>query len=283
LENCGDLDGVLRAKKEIFTYRNRDGAVFLNGDDEKLRTIGQEELGVKPIFFGFSEENDFYASRLESLGLHGYQAEIAEIRQGKERRFAVTVPVPGRHMVTNAVAAAAVGSYFGLSREEIAQGIADFRPVGERSKLTETKQYLLFSDCYNANPASVKASIQVMKEASGRKVCVLGDMFELGKDEKQLHREIGAYAAEAGMDALFLVGSLSKETLLGAEEALQKQQASGKRREIPMALAHFQDLEEAKEKLPALLKKGDTILVKASHGMQFQELAAYLAAKGEEA
>lgn len=281
LENCGNLDGVLRAKKEIFTYMTPQGAVFLNGDDEKLRTLEKE---MKPVFFGLSGENEFYASDLESQGLKGYKATIHG-RQGEEAfAFPVMVPTPGIHMVSNAVAAAAIGTYFGLSREQIAQGIADFRPVGNRSNLIETEQYLLFSDCYNANPASMGASIDVMKEALGRKVCLLGDMFELGAEEKQLHRKVGAYGVAAGMDVLLFVGELSKEAFAGAKEALQESRSmagntaegnaeSGDR---TVVLAHFQNLDEAREKLPAYLKKGDTILIKASHGMHFEELTAFL-------
>lgn len=263
LENCGDLDGVLRAKKEIFTYRNTEGAVFLNGDDEKLRTLSKE---VSPVFFGLSGENDFYASDLESQGLLGYKGIIHGTRKKETFTFPVTVPAPGKHMVVSAVCAAAIGTYFGLTTEEIEHGIAEFRPVGNRSNLIETKDYLLFSDCYNANPASVRASIDVMKETFGRKVCLLGDMFELGVEERELHRQIGVYAAEAGMDVLLLVGELSRETLEGAKEV----------RGEDMVLAHFHDLDEAKEKLTTYLKKGDTILIKASHGMHFEELTEFL-------
>ena len=307
LENCGDLDGVLRAKKEIFTYRNPEGAVFLNGDDEKLRTIeeirpgkaanegGPDSAGEKvdvrkgegssaekritPVFFGLSDKNEFYASDLESQGLKGYRAVIHGTDKGEAFAVPVQVTTPGIHMVSNAVAAAAIGVYFGLSRQQIAQGIADFVPVGNRSNFIETEKYLLFSDCYNANPASVRASINVMKEALGRKVCLLGDMFELGAEEKQLHRQTGAYAAEAGMDVLLFVGQLSEEAFAGAQEVVEKRKAAAaeeRERAAGPVLAHFRDLEEAKSRLPEYLRKGDTILIKASHGMHFEELTAFL-------
>lgn len=296
LENCGDLDGVLRAKKEIFTYMNPAGTVFLNGDDEKLRTIehirpGQlqksinKEKGdlcsevmeqeVTPVFFGLSEvsacseKNTFYASDLVSQGLKGCQAVIHGEEDGERFKFSVKVPVPGIHMVGNAVAAAAVGSYFKVSKEQIAKGIAGFQPVGNRSNLIETDKYLLFVDCYNANPASVRASIDVMKEALGRKVCLLGDMFELGTEEKQLHRQTGVYGVKAGMEALFFVGELSREAYAGARESREK---TGKN----VVLAHFKDLEEVKEKISQYLKQGDTVLIKASHGMHFEDLAEFL-------
>lgn len=258
LENCGDLDGVLRAKSEIFKYKNPDGAVFLNGDDEKLATLSK----MNPVFFGLTEKNAFYAGNLVSRGLKGYQADI----HMKDEVVSVHVPTPGIHMVSNAVAAAAIGKYFDLTNEQIANGIAAFQPVGNRSNLIETEKYLIFSDCYNANPASMRASINVMKEALGRKVCLLGDMFELGVNERALHKEIGAYAVEAGMDLLLLIGDLAKEIYAGAISAGA----------FESQVIHFENSDEAKEKLPAYLKQGDTILVKASHGMHFEEMVAFL-------
>ncbi len=269
LENCGDLDGVLRAKREIFTYWE-PGAFFLNGDDEKLRTIEMEK-GVGPVFFGLKENNDYYATHCESRGLKGYSCQIhlkgTACGEGgnTDEVFKVQVPSPGIHMVNNAVAAAAIGEYFGLTKEQIARGIASFQPVGNRSHLIETGKYLIFSDCYNANPASMKAGIHVMKEALGRKVCLLGDMFELGIEERALHQQVGAYAAASGMDALICVGELSQEILAGARAA------GG----MP-TMVHFKDIQEAKEKLPSYLEKGDTILVKASHGMHFETLTEFL-------
>ena len=299
LENCGDLDGVLRAKKEIFTYRNPEGAVFLNGDDKKLRTVEEVQpgkvvqeagtysigektdvrKGIKPVFFGLSNKNEFYASDLESQGLKGYRAVIHGMDKGEALVIPVQVNTPGIHMVSNAAAAAAIGVHFGLSKEQIARGIAEFATVGDRSNFIETEKYLLFSDCYNANPASVRASINVMKDALGRKVCLLGDMFELGTEEKQLHRQTGAYAAEAGMDVLLFVGQLSEEAFAGAQEAIEKKRAAGiekERKDADIVLAHFRDLEEAKSRISEYLKKGDTILIKASHGMHFEELTAFL-------
>lgn len=273
LENCGDLDGVLRAKKEIFTYMNPTGAVFLNGDDEKLGAIEKIQVDgkeIQPVFFGLSKENTFYASQMESLGLKGSRACIYGWEG--EAGLPVHVPTPGVHMVQNAVAAAAVGAYFGVSKELIGRGIEAFTPVGNRSNLIDTGKYLLFSDCYNANPASVKASINVMKEALGRKVCLLGDMFELGEEEKQLHFQTGAYAVEAGMDVLLFVGQLAEEMLAGAQDAAKKRGSGA------LVLKHFKDLEEAEKNVIQYLKQGDTVLIKASHGMHFEELTEFLQA-----
>ncbi len=265
LENCGDRDGVLRAKSEIFTYWQKDGEIFLNGDDDKLITIKQVE-GKVPVWCGLhnmesasgeTEHKNAYAYDLKNQGLKGYTCNL----HLKTMDVDVAIPQPGIHMVSNAVVAAAVGETFGLTAEEIRQGIAGFKPVGDRGKMIETEKYLIISDCYNANPVSMKAGIDVMKDALGRKVCILGDMFELGAQERELHHEVGAYAKEAGMDLLICVGNLTEEMVKGA---------------AGMETAHFATVEAAKAGLEALLKQGDTILVKASHGMHLEQLTEYL-------
>lgn len=268
LENCGDRDGVLKAKSEIFTYWQGDGEVFLNGDDDKLQTL--TKVGEKtPVFFGLSEPEEngglhntdshktYYAYDLKNQGLKGYKCRL----HLKTMDIAVKVTQPGIHMVSNAVAAAAISECFGLTEAEIQEGIGAFRPVGDRGKMIETDKFLIISDCYNANPVSMKAGITVMKDAIGRKVCLLGDMFELGEQEKELHFEVGAYCKEAGMDLLICVGELSREMAKGA---------------AGMEVAHFATVEEAKKGLESLLKQGDTILVKASHGMHLEVLTEYL-------
>lgn len=268
LENCGDRDGVLRAKSEIFTYWQGDGQVFLNGDDDKLQTL-KSVGGKQPVFCGVKEKQegaglhnsegcqDCYAYDLESQGLKGYNCRL----RLKNMDIAVHVPQPGIHMVANAVTAAAIGEAFGLTENEIKEGIAAFRPVGDRGKMIETEKFLIISDCYNANPVSMKAGINVMKDAANRKVCILGDMFELGAQEKELHYEVGAFCKEAGMDLLICIGELSRQMAEGA---------------AGMEVAYFATVEKAKAGLAGLLKSGDTILVKASHGMHLEVLTEYL-------
>lgn len=258
LENCKDRDGVLRAKSEIFTYWQEDGSVFLNGDDDKLQNL--KSIGGKPpVFCCIGQENSgsCYAYDLKNQGLKGYHCRLHLQTMDME----VSIPQPGIHMVSNAVIAAAVGEAFGLTETEIRDGIAAFQPVGNRGKMIETGQFLIISDCYNANPVSMKASVKVMKDATGRKVCILGDMFELGAEEKELHYEVGAFCREAGMDLLIAIGSLSRYMAEGA---------------AGMEVVHFQTVEEAKADLKGLLRPDDTILVKASHGMHLETLVEFL-------
>ena len=262
IENLKDRDGVLKAKTEIFLYMSDTGDIFLNGDDDKLITI----LGVSGhrtiTFFGKTGKHPVRAEKIEPLGLKGTKFEAVT----EAGRFSVVVPVPGEHMVLDALAAIAVGVKFGMTSEEIIAGIKKFRPVGGHSNLIETGRFTILDDCYNANPTSMKAGIDVLKAALGRRVAILGDMFELGAEEKSFHASVGAYAAKTELELLVFVGVLSKEGFLAAQT--EKKEGHN--------ILWFQTKEELLEKLPEVFQDGDTILVKASHGMHFEKIVAAL-------
>lgn len=122
-------------------------------------------------------------------------------------------------MVLNALAATAVGLQLGLTTEQIAAGIAAVQAVSGRSRVVQAGDLVLIDDCYNANPVSTKAALDLLSLADGRKVAVLGDMFELGEKEREMHGQVGAYAAEQGIDCLYCAGSLSEEMYRAAKEA----------------------------------------------------------------
>ena len=116
------------------------------------------------------------------------------------------IPIPGQHMVYNALAGTAVGLACGLDLDQIRRGIESLQPVNGRFHIIETENYTIVDDCYNANPMSMKASLQILKDALGRKVAVLGDMGELGSEEDALHAQVGEFAASCGLDLLICVG-----------------------------------------------------------------------------
>lgn len=261
LENLGSREGILKAKSEIFDFMNPKGRVIVNGDDDLLCKL-KKKGGGKVIHFGLQPGNDVFASEVMSRGLLGTQAVIHMDLEV----FPVEIPLPGAHMVYNALAAAAVGKYLGLTREQIQEGIAGVKAVGGRSHVIALPEYTVIDDCYNANPVSVKAAIDLLAMALGRKVAVLGDMFELGEREKQLHAEIGAYAVEKGIDVMICVGELSQFMY---EEACKRN--SGSR------VYYFETRDEMLSELKHLLQPGDSVLVKASHGMQFEKVVEHLA------
>ena len=260
LEFLGDRDGVLKAKSEIFDYLAPDGTIVLNGDDDKLATL-QEVKGIQPIFFGIDSDRMISATQIHSLGLKGIACRICT-GQGD---FDVTIPIPGYHMVYNALAGTAVGLSLGMTTEEIKRGIEKLESLSGRFHIIETDNYTVVDDCYNANPVSMKASLKVLGDALGRKVAILGDMGELGENEQQLHEEVGVAAGQQGIQLLICIGALSEGMAKAAKETNPQ-----------MEVIHKQTLEEAIDGLPQYLKQGDTILVKASHFMHFEKIVEVL-------
>lgn len=252
LEFLGSRDGILKAKTEMFDYMRENGSVCVNGDDDKLITIEQVK-GKRPVRFGMSEQNDIYATDLVNKGLFGSEFKMHLY----DNCFSVEMPLPGSHAIYNALAAGAVGHLLGLTGEQIAEGIGKVQPVGGRGRIISLDDKTIIDDCYNANPVSMEAALELLSSANGRQVAILGDMFELGKDEKELHRKVGAFAAHKSIDFILCVGALSQNMY---EEANAK---GGHAK-------YFETKEKLLDALPKLLRKGDTILLKASHGMGFE-------------
>ena len=260
LENLGDRDGVLRAKTEIFHYMKKNGHIVLNGDDDKLSQIKEYE-GKTPVFFGMGENCQVYADEIVDRGLRGMTCTI---HVGGEA-FTVNIPMPGMHMVYNALAAAAVGNIYGLSTQQMKQGIESLKPVSGRFNMIDTEKLLIVDDCYNANPMSMKASLGILSAGTGRRAAILGDMGELGENEILLHEQVGEYAASCGIDLCICVGKLSAHM---AEKA--------KAVNPDFEVIYEPDLETLLKNLHVYIKEGDTVLVKASHFMDFPQVVKVL-------
>lgn len=253
LEKLGNRDGVLKAKTEMFSHARENAEFILNGDDDKLRTV-TDVNGKAPIFFGLSEDCRYYARNIVNNGEGSVSCELCF--DGKS--LPVTIPAIGSYMVSNALAAVAAGRLLGLTDEQLIGGVRAYKTVGRRANVINTEKIKIIDDCYNANPTSVKASIDTLVNMSGRSVAVLGDMKELGTKELALHRETGEYARKKGVELVIAVGPLAKELAKGADGLW------------------FETVESAIEKLPELIENGDTVLVKASHSMQFEKITEFL-------
>ena len=274
LENLGTRDGILKAKTEIFDFMQEGGQICLNGDDDKLVTI-REVRGSIPVFFGCGSNNAVYADNYENRGVIGSRAQIhmKGIAGHDACSFEAEIPLPGEHMLYNALAATAAGMLFGLTAEEIQEGIRTVKAVDGRSHVIRTDRLTLIDDCYNANPVSMKAALDLLHmtelsevfEDAARKVAVLGDMFELGTDEAALHREVGVYAAKKQIDVLVCVGNLCKYMYEGAQAV----------RSVTNCY-YFEDKEALEAQMDTVIQDGDLVLVKASHGMHFEELIKML-------
>lgn len=262
IENLGSRDGILRAKTEMFAFMNPDGTIILNGDDDKLRGFTPDN-GIQPVYFGLDPSCPYHAEQIRNMGLKGTTAEFVT----PSERFEAHISIPGDHMVYNALAGIAAGQALGMTADEIRQGIEQLVPIAGRNHLIETDRYSIIDDCYNANPVSMKSSLSVLSGADTRTVAILGDMFELGNSEKEMHYETGAFAADAGINVLICIGGLSTETARGAREA-----SSGS----DMEVLHYDTKEDFLNEAGQILHKNDTILVKASHAMDFAKIVEEL-------
>lgn len=255
IEHLGSREGILRAKCEMFAHMQADGTAILNADDDMLRTM-EGKLAQKICWFGIEGQRDYFADEIEQAGLEKtsclLHTPIGNIR--------VEIPIPGRHMVLNMLAAAAAGVLLGLDLEQIKAGIEGFQPTKNRMNILHCANgRTILNDVYNANPVSMKASLDILSAAEGRKAAILGFMGELGAFAAEFHREIGAYAAEKGVALLFCIGGYSAEMAEGAR-------AVGLQEVYPFATQ-----EEFWEKGLALLQEGDTILVKASRSVGLEK------------
>ena len=250
LEFLQDLDGVFREKTKMIDYMDPEAFVVVNGDDPRLRALRSEK---KVIRCGVDRGMDVSA---ENITFPPDGSTCFDIVFAGER-IPVRVDSFGKHIVTAALLAAAVGKEYGLSGEEIANGIAAFRNAGRRGELVRCGGMLLLDNCYNANPDSVRSSIDSLMLLPGRHICILADMLELGEQETLLHEEVGRYAKEKGAELLLSCGPLSEHTARGF--------GSGAR--------HFASSAELIEQLPAILRPGDSILVQASRGMHLETVS----------
>ncbi len=250
LEFLGDRAGVLRAKEEMISEMPDDAVVIANGDDELLRG---HDFGRRTVLFGLGENCDITASDIMPDGLGGMRCVI----HAGGRNIAVKIPAFGQHMIYAALMGAAVGMELGLTEDEIVRGVASYETVGSRGRVIETDSIRILDDCYNANPTSCRAALNSLAMLPGRKVAVLGDMLELGENGPALHREVGEYAKSLGVEVI-ACGELSGETAKGGNGVW------------------FATSAQLIDHLGSLIRNGDSVLVKASHGMHLETVVEAL-------
>ncbi len=250
LEAFHDRPGILRAKSEILLGMRDSAVVFANGDDELLASA---DFHRRKVTFGLGES---CGVRAEDLQNENGNAICCTIVSGS-RRIPVRVPAYGDYMIYSILAGAAVGMELGLSDAQIAEGLTRYQTVGHRSRVVKTALCTLIDDCYNANPTSNAAAIDSMAKIPGRRVCILGDMLEMGEQSAQLHFSVGRYAVEHGVDLVVTQGG----------EAQNISKAAGEKG------IHYSDRNSLLQALPEIIRPGDVVLVKASRGAQFENVA----------
>ncbi len=255
IEFMGSRAAIAQEKGDLAASLGAEGALLLNSSDEFAQTIAARTRG-RVIFAGIEEGEVQARDIVQSAS--GAEFELLE---GAHRCRAV-LPVPGLHMVQNALLAVAAGRFFGISLEECAAGLASAPLTKARLQIKTIAGVEFIDDSYNANPDSTKAALRTLAEleTAGRRIAVLGQMLELGAESRRGHREVGETAASLGIDHLIALGKEAKEIVAGAEAAGLTN--------ITMAA----NPEEAASRLGEIVRPGDLVLVKGSRSARTERV-----------
>ncbi|SDC74060.1 UDP-N-acetylmuramoyl-tripeptide--D-alanyl-D-alanine ligase [Paenibacillus sp. UNCCL117] len=270
LLQLGSRKEIARAKTEILSGLQPGGTLVYNGD-EPLMELALTELAQA----GAREKDSYLRVRFGAVtGNELFPAGISMDRKGSrfklggggEREY--HIPLLGAHNVLNALAAYAVGRYFGLDDDAIAAGLSGVTVTGMRIEVLQAPDGLtVWNDAYNASPTAMRAALTLLHEAEGygRKFACLGDMLELGPDEAELHREVGRFLDPGEVAGVFAFGPLAAYL---AEGAMERFPAG--------TVMHYQDKEELARALRAAAAPQDVVLIKGSRGMRMEQVAAFV-------
>lgn len=262
IEFLGSKEGIRKEKLRITSHMDESGVLFLNADDPLLFDI-KDQTGVKTFTYGTNPEADYVAEDI----LYGTDFNTYTFKHG-DKKINVKLSMLGKHNILNSLVAMAVCDYMGLNLEKAAKSLESFQGLRQKTVKSD-KGFTIIDDSYNASPDSMKAALNVLRDyrTTGRKIAVLGDMFELGPDSPEFHKEVGEYAAslksedgESVLDELITIG----------ENSLEIHKAALLNTKIKVS--HFTDKNEAASYLSDILKSGDVVTLKASNGMKFWEI-----------
>lgn len=253
IENLGSREGILKAKLELCEGLADGAPLILNGDNDMLQTVKDENHKV--VFYGI-ENGEFKA---ENIVETENSTSFDIVYYGKTQH--IVIPTIGIHNVYNALAAFTVGYFLDVDPQAAADALGTYVPAGMRQKVVDVDGITSIEDCYNASPDSMRAAIKTLINIKGnKKIAVLGDMLELGDYAKTAHTNVGAMVGENKIDYLFAYGNDAKYYVDGAKQ-------SGVKNAF---------LFDNKEKLSDMLLKtaslGDAVLFKGSRGMKLEDV-----------
>ncbi len=247
LEFFDSIDGIALAKRELIEALPRDGAAVLNADDERVAAFADIHPGAV-VTYGFSEQAEVRAEPIDSSHFRCLGVEFE-------------TQLSGRHTISNILAGIAVAGVFGIAPEHLTDAVRALAPGKMRGERMEVNGITILNDCYNSNPGAARSMIDVLREMPGRrKIAVLGEMLELGRGTESLHRDLGQYVAESGIDVLI--------TIRGAARFMAEQ--AGKAGMSVGAAYFFDDPVKAGEVLRETAREGDVILFKGSRGVHVE-------------
>ncbi len=254
LKGLRSAEGVAKEKADLIRELPRGGVAILNREDPWFDYMRQV-APCRIVTVGFSPGCDWYAEEIEQM------PDMVRFLLNGARE--ITMPVLGKHNVSNALAAIAAATSLGAGMEEVGRRLASFSAPPMRLQKERVAGVTIINDAYNANPFSVGAAVAFLDgcHCSGRKVLVLGDMAELGRESRGIHRSIGKAILASDVDCVFTIGRDARHISQAAGE-------NGKR----IQTAHFADFREALDRLEDLLRPGDVLLLKASRHIKLERL-----------
>jgi UDP-N-acetylmuramoyl-tripeptide--D-alanyl-D-alanine ligase len=267
LELLGTQANIAQAKGELVAALEPTGLAVLNGDDPYVRAM-RSLTKAKTVLYGIESPSLDY--RATAIRLRDSSCEF--IAQTPDGSLAIDLPLPGRHNILNALAAIAVAKELGVDAPAVRAGLTAPTLTGKRLHTIEHNQRRIIDDTYNASPTSVRAALEVLtagEPGKNRRIAVLADMLELGSEAARLHRELGEYAAQVGVDWLLGYGELAREYVTGFNAVR------------PHAGTCYQTKEALLVALQNGWRPGDRVLVKGSRGMKMEEIVTALTQKEE--
>lgn len=271
LEGLGSIEGVAKAKGELFDALTSENTAVINADDPHILEMGRK-LTCKKIYFSSKTQPEpetptdglfFYPEALETLGVEGSRFQV---KWPEKPAFKVQLPLLGPHQVSNAMAALSAAYALGATPEAVQEGLSMVVPTGRRMRLVQANAGIqMLDDCYNSNPSSCLAALKTLKDLRGDapSFVVFGDMLEMGEHAQRVHTDVGRYVAELGASRLFAFGSASADMCVGAKEA-------GMDAEL---VQHFTDIEDLWSALQPHLKPDSWVLIKGSRGMRLERIS----------
>lgn len=266
IEYLKTRENILQEKLAITKSMNENGVLFLNGDDDMLASL-KSETGDKVVYYGTKDWCDY---RAENIHMEDNKYVYDYVHDGK--RVKVVLNALGTHNVVNSLAGMAIADYMGMDLAKVAAGFDDFS--GMRQKVIDISgKYTIIDDTYNASPDSMKASINVLAEmeCTGKRIAVLGDMFELGDNSEKYHYEVGTYLATKNIDELVVIGELSQNILQGVQDAGSSIKCNS-----------LKDNGEASLFLLSVMTPGDVVLIKGSNGMKMDQIVSNILGRKDE-